>query len=130
MGAGIIINSVLAISPTAMQVSLTVNSAAAVGPRTVTVTTGSQVLTLAGGVVVTPSLSVTQTSGVFAQGGSAVLQARLAPGKNFTPVVAGSTLAVGNATFGLPTGLTTIDNRWLGSDLAEVTVSLSPFASG
>lgn len=128
-GAGVTVNSVTAVSATNLECSITVSPTAALGIRTVTVTTGSQVLSLSSGLRVVESLSATVMSGHLQQGASAVLRLKLTGG-SFVPAVSGTSLVVANvSSFAFTGGLTVTGSRWLAADTADVTVSVSPFAT-
>ena len=104
-GAGITVNSVTVSGPTSATVSLSIAGAAALGARTVTMTTGAEVASLAGGFTViagTPDLTLTKShTGAFTQGQT---------GATYTLTVtnsgAGPTSGLVTVTDTLPAGLT------------------------
>lgn len=128
-GAGIVVSSSFALSGTALQTELVVSSTAAIGPRSVSVTTGAQTLLLNNGLVVTPSVSAVVAVGSLSQGGTAFVRAQIAAGRSFEPTIVGSALAVGNAIFLPSAGLSAVSKRWLSDDTAELRIEVSPFAS-
>jgi hypothetical protein len=127
-GAGVIVSSIVPISRAALQVTLSVASGASIGPRSVTVMTGAQVLTLPGALFVISPLTAVVTAGALSQGGSALVLAQAAAGRTFAPGIAGNALTVSNATFTLSTGVSLVSNRWFAADTAELLVEVSPFA--
>ena len=83
-GTGVTVHTVTAVNPTALKVELTAASTAMAGPRDVTVTTGTEVLTLRAGLSVIPGSSATLLSGSLAQGGLFVARVELSSGKQFS----------------------------------------------
>ena len=128
-GAGIFVSNVIAVSRGALEVEVITNPTAALGPRDITVTTGTQVLTMPGGLRVVAPLTAAVKTGALIQGSSALVLAQLAVGRTFTPAVAGGVLSVGNATFTPSAGLSIVSNRWLAPNTAELLVEVSPFAN-
>ncbi|HBY61446.1 MAG TPA: hypothetical protein DEH78_16615, partial [Solibacterales bacterium] len=108
LGEGVAVRSLVVSSPTSLTVTAAIGTNAAVGPRTATVTSGTQVLTRASAFSITPSvpviLSLTPNS---AAQGAAVHVTILAQATSFASgasvVDAGTGIAVSNVAVETPT---------------------------
>jgi hypothetical protein len=129
LGPGILINSITALSRSSLRIDYFANSSASAGLRSITATTGAQVLTLTNGLTVIPPVAAVVTVGQLAQGGSALVLARVAAGRSFAPTIAGGALVAGNASFSPSAGISVASNRWLGPDSVELVLEVSPFAN-
>lgn len=83
-GADVTVNAVQALNPTALRLDLSVASSAMTGPRDVVVTTGTEVLTLTGGLTLIPGSRLSVLSGALAQGGTFLARVELSNGKQFS----------------------------------------------
>ncbi len=120
-GSGITVNSVVVTSTASATVNVTIEPSAALGSRTVTMTTGTEVASLVGGFTVQPGLpaiaSISPTAGIQGVNLTVVINGQFT---DFTPGVTtasfGSGISVGTVTVNGPT-------------LASVPITISAFAT-
>ncbi len=128
-GTNVTIHTTQVVTPSALRVELTADVAATLGARDVVVTTGTQVLTLTGGLTLAPGATGTVTAGALAQGGAATLRIEVTSGKKFAPSVSGSNVVPFNTTVA-GTGFTVVGPiRWINDSTIDVTALISPVIS-
>jgi hypothetical protein len=128
-GANVTIHTTQVVTPSALRVELTADVAATLGARDVVVTTGTQVLTLTGGLTLAPGATGTVTAGALAQGGAATLRIEVTSGKRFAPSVSGSNIVPLNTTVA-GAGFTLVGPiRWINDSTIDITALISPVIS-